>query len=92
MERIDSKAHGSLQTIRGARVKRVCSQEERACLMLSHEEDSGRLSREWREARGEDGAPLSCLIDEEEGTLLTRGKKKKNDKRTVAEEVYTEGG
>lgn len=38
-----------------ARVERVCSQEERACLMLSHGEESGRDSDEGRDARGEDG-------------------------------------
>lgn len=63
MEWIDSEAHGSLQTIREARVERVCSQEERACLMLSHGEESGRDCDEWREARGEDGphCPVSLM-------------------------------
>ncbi|CAB1431359.1 unnamed protein product [Pleuronectes platessa] len=54
------------ETIREDRVERVRSQEERACLMLSHGEESGRDSDEWREARGEDGGPLSCVTDEEE--------------------------
>lgn len=63
MEWIDSEAHGSLQTIREARVERVCSQEERGCLMLSHGEESGRDSDEQREARGEDGphCPVSLM-------------------------------
>lgn len=57
MERIDSEAHGSLQTIREARVERVRSQEEGACLMLSHGEGSGRDSDERREAGGEKMGP-----------------------------------
>lgn len=77
MEWIDSEAHGSLQTIREARVERVCSQEERACLMLSHGEESGRDSDEWREARGEDGphCPVSLMRKRGCRTLLTREKK-----------------
>lgn len=65
MEWIDSEAHGSLQTIREARVERVCSQEERACLMLSHEEESGRVSDEQR-GRGRRWAPLSRLTDDQD--------------------------
>lgn len=44
-------------------MERVCSQEERACLMLSHGEESGKDSDEWREARGEDGphCPVSLM-------------------------------
>lgn len=57
MERIDSEAHGSLRTIREARVERVRSQEEGACLMLSHGEGSGRDSDERREAGGEKMGP-----------------------------------
>lgn len=57
MERIDSEAHGSLQTITEARVERVRSQEEGACLMLSHGEGSGRDSDERREAGGEKMGP-----------------------------------
>lgn len=40
----------SLSTIREARVDGVCSQEERACLMLSHGEESGRDTDEVSEA------------------------------------------
>lgn len=76
MEGIDSEAHGSLQTIREARVERVCSQEERSCLMLSHGEESGRDSDERREARGEDGphCPVSLMRKMGYGTHLTREK------------------
>lgn len=78
MEWIDSEAHGSLQTISEARVERVCSQEERACLMLSHGEESGRDSDERREARGEDGPHCPVLLMRKTGcgTLLTKEKEK----------------
>lgn len=46
----DGEARGSLSTIREARVDRVCSQEERACLMLSHGEESGKDTDEVSEA------------------------------------------
>lgn len=50
MDWIDGEARCSLSTIREARVDRVCSQEERACLMLSHGEESGRDTDELSEA------------------------------------------
>lgn len=58
-------------------MERVCSHEEKACLMLSHGEESGKDSDEWREARGEDGphCPVSLMRKRGYGTLLTREKK-----------------
>lgn len=50
MDWIDGEARGSLSTIREARGGRVCSQEERACPMLSHGEESGRDAEEMSEA------------------------------------------
>lgn len=40
----------SISTIREARVDGVCSQEDRACLLLSHGEESGRDTDEVSEA------------------------------------------
>lgn len=78
MEWLHSEAHGSLQTIREAPVERVCSQEERACLLLSHGEESGRDSDEWREASGEDGAhcPVSLMRKRGHWTLLARERRR----------------
>lgn len=52
--------------------------------MLSHGEESGRDSDERREARGEDGPPLSCLADEEDGIRGHSSQKKR--KRIVKAE------
>lgn len=46
----DGEARGSLPTIREARVDGVGSQEERACLVLSHGEESGRDTDQLSEA------------------------------------------
>lgn len=53
----------------------VCSQEERACLVLNHGEESGRAADEWRAARGEDGihCPVSLMRKRGNGQLLAQG-------------------
>lgn len=60
----DGEARGSLSTIREARVDRACSQEERACLMLSHGEESGRDADEPSEA------PCPVFLNRKTGSSL----------------------
>lgn len=72
----------------------VCSQEERACLMLSHGEESGRDSDEWREARGEDGphCPVLLMRTRGCGTLLPREKKEDGEDRMRQRKMKKWGG
>lgn len=50
--------------------------------MLSHGEESGRLPREWREARGEDGPHCPVSLMRKRGHF-SQGKKIKKDVRQM---------
>lgn len=79
MEGIDSQTHGSLWTIRAAWVDKVCSQEERACFMLSHGEESGRDVDEWREAREEDGPHCPIFLMSNRGWGHSSSRQRPNE-------------